>query len=66
VSGANRSIDLNATLPAGVPRGGSFSIDASGAGLPAGVSLSPGGLLSVASTTRVGDTKGVVFNYATP
>ena len=65
VAGANRSIDLNETLPADVPRGGVFSLDATGASLPAGMSLSANGLLSVSSTALTGVTTGLVFKYTT-
>jgi hypothetical protein len=65
VAGVGRWIDLNETLPIEVPRGGSFSVDPSGAGLPAGMSLATNGLLSVASATRAGVTQGVIFVYTT-
>lgn len=65
VAGAHRSIDLNETLPADVPRGGSFSLDPNGASLPAGMSLASNGLLSVASTALTGVTTGLVFKYTT-
>ena len=65
VAGANRSIDLNETLPADVPRGGSFSLDVNGASLPAGMSLAANGLLSISSTALTGVTTGLVFKYTT-
>ena len=65
VAGAHRSIDLNETLPADVPRGGSFSLDPNGASLPAGMSLASNGLLSVASNALTGVTTGLVFKYTT-
>jgi hypothetical protein len=65
VAGAGRSIDLNETLPIEVTRGGTFSVDPSGANLPAGMSLAANGMLSVASTTLAGVTNGVIFIYTT-
>lgn len=65
VAGTSRSIDLNGTLPANVLRGGAFSVDPSGASLPAGVSLASNGVLTLALTAHVGVTGGVLFNYTT-
>lgn len=56
------TFDLSATLPAGVNRGGVFEVDPSGAPLPSGVTLAPGGQLFV-SGTATGGTAGVVFRY---
>jgi hypothetical protein len=56
------SFDLAATLPAGVAPGGVFEVDSSGAPLPAGVTLTPGGQLFV-SGSATGRTAGVVFRY---
>jgi hypothetical protein len=47
----------------GAPTGGTFSVDASGAALPSGMSLSTQGLLSLGDAL-VGDTDGVVFAYS--
>lgn len=62
VEGSESTFDLATTLPTGTPAGGVFSVDASGAGLPSGMTLSPEGLLSVGAA-GVGDTEGVVFAY---
>ena len=58
--------DLAPTLPAGIIRGGRFSVDTSGAALPPGVTLSPEGILSLTGGARVGATNGVVFAYTEP
>jgi hypothetical protein len=65
VAGASRSIDLNGTLPANVLPGGTFSVDPSGASLPAGVSLASNGVLTLASIVHAGVTGGLLFNYTT-
>jgi hypothetical protein len=59
------SFDLADTLPPNVPRGGWFGLDDSGGPLPAGLSLSPAGILSV-RTAGVGSVNGVIFTYDTP
>jgi hypothetical protein len=59
-------IDLKPTLPPQVRRGGQFAVDPRGAALPAGVSLSPDGVLSLTSTANVGTTSGIVFSYTEP
>ncbi len=63
-AGTESNIDLNDTLPADVRRGGIFSVDASGAALPLGVTLATSGLLSVAAMATAGIANGVVFAYA--
>jgi len=55
------SFQLRATLPLGIPHGGTFGI-AEGA-LPAGVSLSSAGLLSVDGDATPVETSGVRFLY---
>lgn len=65
VEGSQVPFDLASTLPAGILRGGVFSIDPAGAPLPAGMSLTSRGLL-YAGTARVGTTTGVVFRYSEP
>ena len=55
------SFNLRATLPAGVPHGGTFAL-AAGA-LPAGVSLSKEGLLTVARNAPTSSLSGVTFSY---
>jgi hypothetical protein len=65
VAGSQTPFDLAATLPAGIVRGGVFSIDASGAPLPSGMTMTAAGLL-YAGTARVGTTTGVIFKYAEP
>jgi hypothetical protein len=57
--------DMSSTLPATVARGGAFGVDASGTRLPAGMSLSSTGLLSVGSAA-VGSVAGVIFTYDAP
>jgi hypothetical protein len=59
-------LDLTSTLPAGVPSGGSFGVSESGAELPAGVSLTAGGLLSAAPDALIGPVDGIVFTYTLP
>ena len=62
---SDASFNLTNTLPAGVARGGSFGVSPAGAQLPAGMTLTSAGLLSV-GTAAVGSVDGVVFTYATP
>jgi hypothetical protein len=63
--GSGASLDLASTLPTGVKRGGDFGISSSGAVLPAGMSLTSAGILSV-GTAIVGTVSGVVFTYSEP
>lgn len=65
VIGERTSIDLSATLPSGVARGGTFSVAADGTPLPPGMSLEASGALLL-GTAAVGDTDGVVFVYEEP
>jgi hypothetical protein len=58
--------DLQASLPAGVRRGGRFDVSPAGAPLPTGVVLQPSGVLSVTSAATEGVTVGVVFAYEEP
>jgi hypothetical protein len=58
-------LDLAATLPTGVARGGTFGISQSGATLPTGMTLTSAGILSVGTAT-IGEVIGVVFTYAEP
>ena len=62
VVGSGTSFDLGSTLPVGAKRGGSFSIDPTGARLPVGMNLSPTGILSV-GTASIGSVAGVIFTY---
>jgi hypothetical protein len=62
IVGSGATFDLKATLPPGAPRAGTFGIDPAGAGLPAGMNLSPQGVLAVGSAT-IGSVGGVVFTY---
>ena len=55
------SFNLRATLPADIPRGGTFAV-AAGA-LPAGVSLSKEGLLTVSRDAPASSLSGVTFSY---
>lgn len=66
VAGATGVVDLNNTLPTGVSRGGTFSVDSTGAPLPVGTTLSADGKLTIASVATVGMTAGIVFAYTTP
>lgn len=65
VIGERTSVDLSATLPASVARGGTFSVATDGAALPTGMSLDAAGILSL-GTASVGITDGVVFVYEEP
>lgn len=65
VAGGNGSVDLKTTLPAGVKPGGTFAVDATGTALPAGMSLSSNGILSVGNATAI-TVAGVVFAYSEP
>jgi hypothetical protein len=60
------SLDLRASLPAGSPLGGLFSVDPSGAPLPPGVQLASNGMLTLTDSAPAGSTVGVVFAYTTP
>jgi len=62
-AGKSATYDLRSTLPSGVSRGGTFGVAANGSPLPAGMTLAPVGILSVASTT-VGQATGVIFTYS--
>lgn len=65
IAGSSSGFDLSQTLPQGVARGGTFSLDASSAPLPNGVTLSPAGILS-ASASTTGTFSGVIFAYQEP
>jgi hypothetical protein len=62
---SSSAFDLNKTLPTEVRKGGRFTVDPSGVPLPAGVTLSPDGILS-AEGASAGVTTGVVFAYSEP
>ncbi|MEQ1506318.1 MAG: hypothetical protein ABMB14_29065 [Myxococcota bacterium] len=64
VEGSGGTVDLATTLPIGTPAGGTFGMDPSGAALPAGMTLSGDGILSV-GTAAAGTIDGVVFTYET-
>jgi hypothetical protein len=64
-AGSGTAIDLAATLPSHVRKGGTFGVSSSGAALPVGMTLSPTGMLAVGSAA-VRQTAGVVFTYAEP
>ena len=66
VAGTPSAIDLNNTLPAGVATGGAFGVAASGAPLPATITLAANGVLTMSATAAVGATSGVVFTYSEP
>jgi hypothetical protein len=63
--GSGASFDLSATLPSGVTKGGTFSLAPNSAPLPAGMTLSTAGILSV-GTAVSGQTAGLMFAYAAP
>jgi hypothetical protein len=65
LAGSGATFDLAATLPSGPPRGGTFGVDARSPALPAGMTLSPAGILSVGSS-RISQTEGVIFTYTEP
>jgi len=59
-------VDLAASLPTGVRRGGRFQVSPLGSRLPVGVLLSTSGILSLTSEATEGLTLGVVFRYDEP
>lgn len=65
IEGTASTFNLSSTLPAEVKKGGTFFVDTSGARLPAGMSLSESGVLSV-NNPAVGTTLDVVFGYNEP
>lgn len=65
VAGDTAVIDLSKTLPVGIARGGTFSIDPSGQPLPTGVTLTPSGQLSGGGASMRSMTD-VVFVYSEP
>lgn len=66
VEGSGDTIDLTKTLPSGTKPNGRFYVDTtSGPDLPAGMSLSSSGILSV-GTASVAEVSGVVFAYDEP
>jgi len=65
VASADTAFDLGPTLPSGLKRGGSFGIDPRGTALPAGMTLTPSGMLSV-GTAQISQTSGVLFTYSEP
>ncbi len=64
LANSGASFDLKTTLPAGAPGGGIFGIDPGGAALPAGMSLSRAGILTV-GTAAVASVTGTIFTYET-
>lgn len=64
IAGESRTIDLAATLPAEIKRGGVFAISSSSP-LPPGFALSPAGILMVTNPAE-GITGGIVFAYTEP
>jgi hypothetical protein len=63
--GSGATFDLVKTLPASIKRGGTFGVSASGAALPAGMTLSTVGILAIGNAA-VAAVVGVVFTYAEP
>lgn len=66
INDANSTFDLSATLPPGTRSGGRFAVDANGAALPPGVTLSSSGLLSLAAGATPAQAQGVIFSYTEP
>lgn len=64
-AGTTATIDLGATLPPGVRRGGIFSLAPTSVALPPGVTLSANGALTVTSPSP-GVTSNIVFAYSEP
>ena len=64
-AGSGATVDLSSTLPSGVSKGGIFGISTTGAPLPAGMTLSPAGILAQ-GTAAEGPVVGVIFTYAEP
>lgn len=60
--GSSTSFDLSRTLPASIARNGRFGVDPAGAPLPAGMTLTPAGILSV-GTAAIATVGGVIFTY---
>ena len=63
--GSGARMDLAATLPSGVARGGTFGVSSAGAALPSGVTLSPQGILSIGNAGAT-EVVGVIFTYQEP
>lgn len=63
---AGESRNLAPTLPLGTRLGGPFGLDAVSAPLPAGVTLSPLGVIAVAIGTPPITVSNVVFTYDEP
>ena len=62
-AGSGAAFDLATTLPPDVLRGGVFGLSLTSSPLPAGMSLSSAGVLSVGQA-GVGRDSGIVFSYA--
>jgi hypothetical protein len=58
--------DLVPTLPQQIRRGGQFAVSPNGSPLPAGIVLTPEGILVVTLAAAPGSTAGVVFSYTEP
>lgn len=65
LAGSTQSFDLTETLPSTVAKGGTFGVAANGTSLPAGMTLSPAGIITVGGAT-IGQTTGVAFTYTEP
>ncbi|MBB4844019.1 hypothetical protein HNP55_002555 [Paucibacter oligotrophus] len=66
VANGQVSLDLATSLPSGYAKGGVFGVDASGTPLPAGLTLTPAGLLSAEPGASLGSLAGLVFSYQEP
>lgn len=66
VANGQVSLDLATSLPSGYAKGGVFGVDASGTPLPAGLRLTPAGLLSADPGASLGSLAGLVFSYQEP
>lgn len=65
IEGGLATIDLTATLPNGIVKGGNFGVSADGAALPTGMTLSQAGILAIGSAAP-GPVVGVIFAYTEP
>lgn len=65
LAGETATFDLGTTLPAGVARGGTFSLAPGSGPLPAQVALSPNGVLTADSPVD-GTAANIIFLYTEP
>lgn len=65
IAGSTTTVDLNATLPAEVKPGGTFSLATGSTPLPPGFALAANGRLT-ATNPQEGQTRNVLFMYVEP